>query len=91
MSTSDLSITDDKWRAIVENDKSYDGVFLYAVKTTGIFCAPPANPDLPKERTSVFLKQQSRHWPSIFVHAKDVNRQDNDCLIMNGSHWLQNT
>ncbi len=59
MSTSDLSITDDKWRAIVENDKSYDGVFLYAVKTTKIFCHPSCKSRPPKrENIRIFTSAE---------------------------------
>lgn len=33
-------VTDEKWKAIYENDKAYDDRFFYAVKTTKIFCRP---------------------------------------------------
>ena len=33
-----VSISDnEKWQAVIICDKSYDGLFFYAVKTTGIF------------------------------------------------------
>lgn len=40
----------EKWNAVLGNDASYNETFLYAVKTTGIFCRPscksrPPNPD----------------------------------------------
>tara|TARA_R110002126_G_scaffold17440_6_gene68037 strand:- start:64 stop:279 length:216 start_codon:yes stop_codon:yes gene_type:complete len=28
------------WQAVCDKDKNYDGIFFYAVKTTGIFCKP---------------------------------------------------
>ena len=31
---------DPRWKAIIERDKSADGTFYYAVKTTGIYCRP---------------------------------------------------
>ncbi len=31
---------DEKWNAVVHCDNTYDGVFFYGVKTTGIFCRP---------------------------------------------------
>lgn len=31
---------DARWRAVVERDGHYDGEFVYAVKTTGIYCRP---------------------------------------------------
>ena len=33
-------VTKEQWDAIAHNDKSYDGVFYYALKTTGIVCRP---------------------------------------------------
>jgi AraC family transcriptional regulator of adaptative response/methylated-DNA-[protein]-cysteine methyltransferase len=33
-------ISDPRWRAIVERDRRADGAFVYAVKTTGIYCRP---------------------------------------------------
>ncbi|MDQ8737013.1 bifunctional transcriptional activator/DNA repair enzyme AdaA [Paenibacillus sp. LHD-38] len=41
---------EEKWNAVLGNDASYNETFLYAVKTTGIFCRPscksrPPNPD----------------------------------------------
>ncbi|ALP37655.1 AraC family transcriptional regulator [Paenibacillus sp. IHB B 3084] len=59
MKKSELPITDEKWRAIVENDKSYDGEFFYAVKTTGIFCRPSCKSRPPKrENIRVFKKAE---------------------------------
>lgn len=28
------------WQAVQQRDRSYDGVFVYAVRTTGIYCSP---------------------------------------------------
>src|SRR5215470_5751287 len=30
----------DAWRAVQRRDKSYDGRFVYAVRSTGVFCKP---------------------------------------------------
>jgi len=35
------------WNAIKECDKSYDDLFLYGVKTTGIFCRPSCRSRVP--------------------------------------------
>jgi len=46
---------DRQWQAIVSNDTSSDGVFFYAVKSTGIFCRPSCKSKPPrKENTCVF-------------------------------------
>lgn len=39
---------DEQWVAIVNCNDSYDGVFFYAVKTTGIFCRPSCRSRTPK-------------------------------------------
>lgn len=49
-----LSIPDEAvcWRAVLARDRSYDGRFVYAVQSTGIFCRPSCPARRPK-RTSV--------------------------------------
>ena len=36
------------WEAVQRSDTSYDGLFFYAVKTTGIFCRPSCKSKPPK-------------------------------------------
>lgn len=36
------------WDAVQNSDVNYDGIFFYAVKTTGIFCRPSCKSKLPK-------------------------------------------
>lgn len=38
----------EKWNAVKQNDESCDGIFFYAVKSTGIFCRPSCKSRLPK-------------------------------------------
>jgi AraC family transcriptional regulator of adaptative response / methylphosphotriester-DNA alkyltransferase methyltransferase len=46
---------EEKWQAIISNDASYDGRFIYAVKTTGIFCRPSCKSKVPnKENVRLF-------------------------------------
>jgi AraC family transcriptional regulator of adaptative response / methylphosphotriester-DNA alkyltransferase methyltransferase len=42
-------IPDELWHAIVNNDRSYDDQFVYAIATTGIFCKPSCKSRLPKQ------------------------------------------
>ncbi|WP_404378884.1 bifunctional DNA-binding transcriptional regulator/O6-methylguanine-DNA methyltransferase Ada [Caenispirillum salinarum] len=39
-STASPPIHDARWRAVLENDATADGRFVYAVRTTGIYCKP---------------------------------------------------
>lgn len=54
-------LTEDKWKAILNNDASCDGSFFYAVSTTGIFCRPSCKSRPP-------LKEHVR----IFKHASEA-------------------
>ncbi|MFD2132409.1 bifunctional transcriptional activator/DNA repair enzyme AdaA [Pseudogracilibacillus auburnensis] len=42
------------WEAVVTCDPKYDGEFLYAIKTTGIFCRPSCRSKIPKYKNVSF-------------------------------------
>ncbi|MCR2807809.1 bifunctional transcriptional activator/DNA repair enzyme AdaA [Paenibacillus soyae] len=42
------SISEEHWLAIIANDSAYDGIFYYAVRTTGIYCRPSCKSRPPK-------------------------------------------
>lgn len=44
------------WQAVLNNDKGYDGVFFYAVKTTGIYCRPSCKSKPPKKENICFFE-----------------------------------
>ncbi|MEK0399687.1 Ada metal-binding domain-containing protein [Tetragenococcus halophilus] len=44
-----MSITKTEWQAIKDNNKYYDDIFWYAVKSTRIFCRPSCLSRLPKK------------------------------------------
>ena len=46
------SLDDIRWRAVIDRDRSHDGEFVYAVRTTGIYCRPVC-PSRRPLRTSV--------------------------------------
>ena len=43
------------WQAVVTNDNNYDGQFVLAVKTTGIYCRPVCPARLPKRENVEFF------------------------------------
>lgn len=45
---------EDKYRAIVRKDPDYEGIFITAVKTTGIFCRPGCTARKPKPENVEF-------------------------------------
>ncbi len=45
---------DEKYLAVLNNDISYDGIFYYAVKSTGVFCKPSCKSKTPKRENTLF-------------------------------------
>lgn len=43
------------YQAVVTNDRNYDGVFLYAVRTTGIVCRPSCKSKIPNRGHVAFF------------------------------------
>ncbi len=44
------------WKAACENNASYDGIFFYAVKSTGIYCRPSCKSKKPKRDNICFFE-----------------------------------
>ena len=54
--TSTTSLSDDlRWNAVVGRDHSLDGEFVYAVKTTGIYCSPSCPSRQSKRKNTLFF------------------------------------
>ena len=46
---------EEMWKAVYENDVSYDGIFFYAVQSTGIYCRPSCKSKKPKRENVCFF------------------------------------
>lgn len=46
---------EEKWKAVIENDESKDGLFFYCVKSTGIFCRPSCKSKVPRRDNVIFV------------------------------------
>jgi AraC family transcriptional regulator of adaptative response/methylated-DNA-[protein]-cysteine methyltransferase len=56
METTRLPSETEMYRALVERDSSYDGVFTVAVRTTGIFCRPTCPARKPRKDNVEFFR-----------------------------------
>ena len=56
MSTADLLDQDHAWAAFLRRDRRYDGQFVGAVRTTGIYCKPSCPARHPKREHVVFFR-----------------------------------
>ncbi|NWG76615.1 MAG: bifunctional DNA-binding transcriptional regulator/O6-methylguanine-DNA methyltransferase Ada [Rubrivivax sp.] len=54
MSHTNLSQAD-MWQAVLEHDEQFDGTFVYAVRTTGIFCRPSCKSRHPNRHNVEFF------------------------------------
>lgn len=50
----------EKWQAVVSCDRSYDGIFFYGVKTTGIFCRPSCKSKTPIRDNVAFFDSAAK-------------------------------
>jgi AraC family transcriptional regulator, regulatory protein of adaptative response / methylated-DNA-[protein]-cysteine methyltransferase len=48
---------DTSWQAVIERDASYDGQFVLAVQTTGIYCRPTCPAKRPLRQNVLFFEQ----------------------------------
>lgn len=46
---------EEMWKAVVDCDNRYDGKFLYAVKTVGVYCHPSCKSRTPLQKNTVFF------------------------------------
>ncbi len=52
-------INDPRWQAVLQRDSAADGLFVYAIRTTGIYCRPTCPSRRPKpEHTQIFDTSQ---------------------------------
>ncbi|MEH7416791.1 bifunctional transcriptional activator/DNA repair enzyme AdaA [Neobacillus drentensis] len=63
-------ITDENWRAIIENDAAYNDLFFYAVKTTGIFCKPSCKSRVPKKENVRIFQSTEEAFAANFRPCK---------------------
>ncbi|MBN3807366.1 bifunctional transcriptional activator/DNA repair enzyme protein Ada, partial [Paraburkholderia sp. Ac-20336] len=46
---------DDRWAAVTRREREADGVFFYAVRTTGVFCRPSCASRQPRRENVAFF------------------------------------
>ncbi len=57
--TSNMPNNSEMYKALVNKDSSYEGIFFAAVKTTGIFCRPTCSSRKPKKENVEFFSNTS--------------------------------
>lgn len=62
--------TDEKWNAVIKNDRHYDGKFFYGVRSTGIFCRPSCVSKRPKAENIIFFDSKEEAEAAGFRPCK---------------------
>ena len=58
------------WDAVLNRDARMDGIFYYAVLTTGVYCRPSCHSRIPKRQNVLFFQQRDRAETSGFRACK---------------------
>src|SRR2546422_249030 len=58
-----------RWRIVLAHDRRYDGAFVYAVRSTGIYCRPSCASRRPRRpsRFTAHLKERKRVSPATYA------------------------
>lgn len=78
-------IPEEYWRAIVECDPSYNDSFIYAVKTTGIYCKPSCKSRVPKREN---VKTFKNAYMAIEQGYRPCKRCKPDGAILPEEEWI---
>lgn len=78
-------VSEEYWKAIVECDPAYDDTFIYAVKTTGIYCRPSCKSRLPKRENVHIFKNAYMAMEGNFRPCK---RCRPDGQILPAEEWI---
>ena len=78
--TKDILKRDNRWQAIVDRDKQFDGQFFYSVKTTGIYCRPSCGARLAKYKNVQFHQTCEEAELAGFRACKRCKPQQNSHL-----------
>jgi AraC family transcriptional regulator of adaptative response/methylated-DNA-[protein]-cysteine methyltransferase len=70
--------TDPRWIAVVARDPRADGLFVYAVKTTGIYCRPSSLARLPKPQNVEFFESAEQAEAAGYRPSKRASKDRTD-------------
>lgn len=69
---------DPRWAAVVARDPRADGQFVYAVKTTGVYCRPSSLARLPKPQNVEFFDTAELAEAAGYRPSKRASKNQND-------------
>ena len=76
---------DPRWAAVVARDARADGTFVYAVKTTGIYCRPSSLARLPKPQNVEFFDTALEAEAAGYRPSKRASKDQSDVLAQHAA------
>jgi AraC family transcriptional regulator of adaptative response/methylated-DNA-[protein]-cysteine methyltransferase len=81
------SMADRRWDALLSKDKIFDGLFFFAVKTTGIYCRPSCSSKRAKRENVVFFAtaaeaEREGFRPCLRCRPNEKSPADGDALLI---------
>ncbi|WP_409319625.1 bifunctional DNA-binding transcriptional regulator/O6-methylguanine-DNA methyltransferase Ada [Pseudomonas sp. KCJK9016] len=78
LSTTLTTQDDPRWAAVIARDPRADGQFVYAVKTTGIYCRPSSLARLPKPQNVEFFDTAEEAEAAGYRPSKRASKDQSD-------------
>ncbi|CAI8720546.1 MULTISPECIES: bifunctional DNA-binding transcriptional regulator/O6-methylguanine-DNA methyltransferase Ada [Pseudomonas] len=88
MTTQSTKITienDPRWAAVVARDPKADGQFVYAVKTTGVYCNPSSHARLPKPHNVEFFDSAEQARAAGYRPSKRATKDQSELAAQHAS------
>src|SRR2546425_8893764 len=81
------ALTDEaKWKAVLSRDNSYDGAFVFGVRSTGIYCRPSCQAKRAKRENIVFFVGPDKAEELGFRPCRRCNPRD--ARSLSGTRWV---
>jgi methylphosphotriester-DNA--protein-cysteine methyltransferase len=75
-----------KWNAVQKGDPTFDGVFFYGVRSTGIYCRPSCRSKMPLRKNVEFFDSAEKAEERGFRPCKrckpDLSEQDRENTVV---------
>jgi len=75
-----------KWKAVLSRNKSYDGAFVFGVRSTGIYCRPSCPAKRSKRENVLFFAEPNEAELSGFRPCRRCN--PGDTRSSSGAEWV---
>jgi len=89
-----IAANTEKWKAVVERDETKDGLFVFAVRSTGIYCKPSCPARHPNIEQVVFFSEPDEAERSGFracrrCHPRDTRPSGRTELIQSICRYIE--